>query len=131
MIRTFEHPNGQRQEIDTELAAVWVHPRAKKADFAWREEQVGLFKVQAKMVHVALEPQPEAPKGATEAIHEYCMKQIMEEETGGVMIPALPMPQECDGYDEGYRAAIAKCYCPGATIEMAHRVQKEARRLGL
>jgi hypothetical protein len=129
MIRTFEHPNGQRQVIDTDLNAVWVHPRAKKKDFAWRKEQGGLFKVQAKMVHFELAGEKQTLN--MDAINKYCREQIMEAETDGVLIPALPMPQEDDGYDEGYRAAIAKCYCPGATIEMAHRVQLEATRLGL
>jgi len=120
-MRVFQHPNGQKQAIDCDQEFVWVHPKAKKLDFGWSPIKDRLYSAKALAVP--------HPTKTGELINEYCAKKLMEIPVDA--IPTAIVPDEDNAYEQGWRDAIAHCYCPGATIEMASRVQNEARRLGL
>lgn len=125
MKRTFKHPNGQTQLIDTDLNEIWVHPRAKKADFKWSPVKKGLFSVKVGWHHVELDDEP--VPGSFKAVTVDFSCPALEKHAA----LDLRHPDRSVEYNRGWADAIAHCYVFGANIEMADRVSKEARRLGL
>ena len=128
-MRVYQHPNGQKQMIDCDQEFVWVHPKAKKVDFGWSLVKDRLYSAKAKLVEIILDP----PKSGVPIPKDTSLNTTISDLAGRVMREGTAAVEENAQviYDRGYRDAIKKCYCPGATIEMASRVQAEARRLGL
>ena len=137
-MQRFRHPKSGHERVLDEAGPVFVSPFAKGENWNYRTVKGKGYVMEAEVVGVVSEVlemgrlkdalaklKAQGVPGPYELV-ENDQVTVTEVDESDAMEDA----QEA-AYQRGWRDAVKAMWVPGATIEVAHRVGLEARRLGL